>query len=91
MDWETHYASLQIGQQLWLRREHDNPHDGNAILVLDDEENKLGYIPKYQNRGLAKRLDAGEEICTLLLKVDRQKRTHQLYIEVFVKKQGESV
>lgn len=42
VDWETLYAGLEIGELLGLKREPGNPHDDNAILVLDEEENKLG-------------------------------------------------
>lgn len=91
VDWETLYAGLEIGELLGLKREPDNPHDGNAILVLDKEKNKLGYIPRHLNEDLAKQLDAGKDILALLLKVDFQARIYLLYIEVFGKTQGPSI
>lgn len=70
-----------------FEREPENPHDANAILVIDKEGNKLGYIPAYCNKGLAERLDAGEKFRSILLQVDYDNRVYQLHIEVFRKKQ----
>jgi HEAT repeat protein len=88
VDWEVLYSDLQAGEDLTLKREPGNPHDDNAILVLDKAGNKLGYIPTYRNRALAQRLDAGENLRTILLQVNRDARVGQLHIEVFVRDEG---
>lgn len=87
VDWETLYSDLVVGEALVLKREPGNPHDANAILVLDKEGNKLGYIPAYRNKALSMKLDAGEELRSILLQVNYKSRVHQLYIEVFRKKE----
>jgi HEAT repeat protein len=88
VDWEILYADLKTGQQLELEREPENPHDADAVLVLDTEGNKLGYIPAYRNKGLAERLDRDEKFMTILLQVDYEARVQKLHIEVFVKEYG---
>lgn len=92
VDWETLYADLEPGERLELKREPENPHDANAVLVMDEARNKLGYIPAYRNQDLAGRLDAGEDFRTILLQVDYEARVRKLFIEVFTKElreQGE--
>ena len=85
VDWEMLYADLEAGEALTMKREPENPHDENAVLVLDKEGNKLGFIPAYRNKDLAARLDAGDEFRTILLQVDYEARVEKLFIEVFTK------
>ncbi|MCR5608133.1 MAG: HIRAN domain-containing protein [Lachnospiraceae bacterium] len=51
--------NLKIGDMLSLRRE-DNKFDDNAILILDDKNNKIGYVPQKDNIIFARLLDAGK-------------------------------
>lgn len=85
VDWKNLYTGLAMGEPLELKREPENPHDSNAILVLDRKGNKLGYVPTVRNKRLARKLDAGEAVKAILLQVDYDVRVHQLHIEVFVK------
>lgn len=61
--WEGHRRQLRLqpDDALQLRREPLNKHDKYAIAVYL-EEIKLGYLPRYENRVLAKLLDAGYEL-----------------------------
>ena len=86
VDWETLYAGLEPGERLELKREPENTYDANAVMVMDKEGNKLGYIPAYRNKDLAGRLDTGEDFRTILLQVDYEARVQKLFIEVFTKK-----
>jgi hypothetical protein len=52
---------LQLGESLRLKREPSNPHDRYAIGVWFKNEH-LGYIPKRENRTLARLLDQGERL-----------------------------
>ena len=52
-------AKLLAGQALILRREPQNPHDARAILVLDRDGTKLGYLSRRHNRVPAAMMDAG--------------------------------
>ena len=51
-------AQMKVGDELELRREADNKHDPKAVLVLWRGE-KLGYLPRRENRSVAKAMDDG--------------------------------
>ena len=55
------WPELRVGDALQLAREHDNPHDANAIGVLW-RGRKLGYVPRRANGALAWGLDRGERL-----------------------------
>ncbi len=54
--------STAIGDKLTLVREPDNPHDSNAIIILNKTGMKLGYVPKNQNAYPAECMDHGTEL-----------------------------
>jgi hypothetical protein len=49
--------ALRAGDALSLRREPENPYDEFAIGVFDAAGRKLGFIPMYQNRTVARIMD----------------------------------
>ena len=53
------YDGLKEDDKLVLRRE-DNKFDSNAILVLNEKCQKLGYIPEKDNIVFARLMDAGK-------------------------------
>ena len=55
------FEELQVGDELQLVREPQNPHDGNAIGVAW-RGRKLGYVPRRENAALAWALDRGEPV-----------------------------
>lgn len=59
---------LQVGEQLHLKREPSNPHDPYAIAVWFRNEH-LGYIPRRENRTLARLLDQGEQLETTIVRL----------------------
>ncbi len=52
---------LAVGTELSLHREHLNPHDPHAIGVWHQGD-KLGYVPRRENRTLAQMMDRGEKL-----------------------------
>ena len=50
---------VKKGDQVILKRE-DNRFDEKAILVLNEEEQKLGYVPEKDNPILSRLMDAGK-------------------------------
>lgn len=52
------YDKLNVGTELKMVRENDNPHDPNAI-ALYYKEFKIGYIPKADNTQFAILMDCG--------------------------------
>ena len=51
--------AVKEGDELKLRRE-DNPFDKKAILVLNMEGKKLGYVPEKDNVVFSRLMDAGK-------------------------------
>ena len=57
---QTHISKLTPETKLYLVPEPDNIYDSNAIQVIDENNNRLGYIPKNQALKLKKKF--GENI-----------------------------
>ena len=55
------WGEIRIGDRLSLSREQDNRHDRNAVRVEWNGQ-KLGYVPRAENRAVAQALDAGERL-----------------------------
>lgn len=51
--------NIQVGDPLELVREPENPHDRNAIAIRWRGQ-ALGYLPRKENRAVAKAIDDGE-------------------------------
>ena len=57
----SHFADMQVGDALILVREPENPYDVNAVRVEWHGE-KLGYLPRRENRAVAAEMDRGGRI-----------------------------
>lgn len=55
---ERRYGEMRVGDALTLTREPDNPHDRHAVRV-DWRGDKLGYLPRAENRAVAVAMDQG--------------------------------
>ena len=51
---------LKKHQLLVLKREPKNEYDGNAILILTEDGQKLGYVRQEKNEVLSNLMDAGK-------------------------------
>ena len=49
-----------VGDMLTLRRENSNRFDSNAILILNADGEKYGYVPEKDNVIFARLMDAGK-------------------------------
>ena len=58
---DTFWDGIRVGDPLTLIREPDNRHDRNAIRV-EWRGQKLGYVPRAENRVIAAALDAGDRL-----------------------------
>lgn len=61
----------QLGESnlLTLKREPTNPHDCYAIEVFQNSA-KLGYLPRAENKVIARLMDQGVEVKARILNVD---------------------
>ena len=55
------WDEIRPGDRLTLTREPENRHDRNAIRV-DWNGQQLGYVPRADNRAVARAMDAGEKL-----------------------------
>jgi hypothetical protein len=55
------WSQIRPGDRLTLVREADNRHDRQAVRV-EWNGRQLGYVPRAENRAVARALDAGEKI-----------------------------
>ncbi len=78
-------------QQLQLILEPDNPVDARAILVRNEKDEKLGYIPRVKNEVLFHLMDAGKYLYGVVVDgdidedADDEDTWVQIYIEVYMK------
>ena len=62
--------NIRKDEQVFLKREKDNPYDSNAIKVLTKSGYVIGYIPKKDNVILKNLMDWGKVIYGIITKVD---------------------
>ncbi len=55
------WDEIRLGDKLKLTREPENRHDPNAIRV-DWNGQQLGYVPRAENRTVARAMDSGERL-----------------------------
>lgn len=81
---EVRWESMKVGQPLTLVREPENVHDASAIRVEWRGE-KLGYLPRRENRAVAAAMDAGDKIDARIAKLREHRDPWQrVLIDVFV-------
>lgn len=74
---------IQVEDKLFLRRE-DNKFDSNAILVLNQEKQKLGYIPEKDNVIFARLMDAGKMLGAKIFKISKKGSFTQIQIGIYL-------
>ena len=80
----VHWDEMKVGDTLTLVREPDNTHDANAVRVEWHGE-KLGYLPRKENRAVAAEMDSGGKVEARIAKLREQHNPWQrVLIEVFV-------
>ena len=77
------FDDIQPGTKLTLVRE-DNKFDNNAILVLDPEKRKLGYIPEKDNLIFSRLMDAGKLLTAKIASHDIKGTFHKIGIGIYL-------
>ncbi|MBK9626049.1 MAG: HIRAN domain-containing protein [Rhodocyclaceae bacterium] len=81
---EARWQEMKEAQALTLIREPENVHDKNAIRVEWRGE-KLGYLPRRENKTVAAAMDAGDKIDAKIAKLREHPDPWQrVLIDVFV-------
>ncbi|MBM3395742.1 MAG: HIRAN protein [Betaproteobacteria bacterium] len=71
---------LRVGDEVLLVREADNPHDPNAVRLVWQEW-ILGYLPRRENRFVARQLDRGAALQARITALGKH-RNHRRRLEV---------
>ena len=95
------YDSLAEGDRVSLVREPENPYDEYAIRVETEEhapigyipvkeleepdETKLGYIPRINNRIIARLMDAGKFLYAVVRRKEMIGEHHKIVIKIYMK------
>ena len=74
---------IKVGDKLTLRRE-DNKFDSNAILILNEDKKKLGYVPEKDNIIFARLMDAGKLLIARISKITKRGSFTQISIGIYL-------
>ena len=75
--------NIKVGDKLYLQRE-DNKYDDNAILVLNETKQKLGYVPERDNIVFARLMDAGKLLCGKIKSIEPKGSFRLINIEIYL-------
>ena len=78
---ETIFDRIRVGEKLLLKRE-ENKFDSNAIMVMTEAKEKLGYIPESDNLIFARLMDAGKLLCGRISRIEPKGTFRVINIEV---------
>lgn len=74
---------IKEGDKLILRRE-DNRFDEKAILVLDMQERKIGYVPEKDNAVFSRLMDAGKCLTAKIDDIEPRGSFRQINISIYL-------
>ncbi len=74
---------LAVGDMLSLRRE-ENKFDTNAIIVLNGEGQKLGYVPEKDNIIFARLMDAGKLLKAKISRIEQKGSFTQISVGIYL-------
>lgn len=75
--------TVKIGDKLTLQRE-ESKFDSNAIIVLNSEGKKLGYVPEKDNVVFARLMDAGKLLMAKISKIEKRGTFVQIGIGMYL-------
>ena len=85
LDLDEIEPELRKHQLLMLKREPKNKIDDKAILILTEDGQKLGYVPKIKNEVLSNLMDAGKLLLGRLNKKTWVDTWLKLDVQVFLR------
>ena len=74
---------VAAGEKLTLRRE-ESKFDDNAIVILTEAGEKLGYVPEKDNIVFARLMDAGKLLTAQIRSVEERKGFVQIGIGIYL-------
>ena len=80
----TVFDELSEGDKLILRRE-ENKFDDKAIVILTENEKKLGYVPEKDNVVFSRLMDAGKLLTARITKIKKLSESYtQIGIDIYL-------
>lgn len=61
------------GDEVFLKREMDNPYDKNAICVVNEQQKLLGYVPRYYSKAFVRFMEEGRILGCHIVNVAKEK------------------
>ena len=83
LDDKSVLETVKADDELKLRRE-DNPFDKKAILVLNAEGKKLGYVPEKDNIVFSRLMDAGKILKAKVFSVKQETGYTRINIGIYL-------
>jgi hypothetical protein len=77
------YDALEVNEKLSLQRE-DNKFDSMAILILNAQKQKLGYVPERDNQVFSRLMDAGKLLIAKVISVLNQGGYYRVRIGIYL-------
>ena len=74
---------VKVGDKLTLKREI-NRYDDKAILILDSQERKLGYVPEKDNVVFSRLMDAGKLLIAKVNEVKDMEYFFKISISIYL-------
>nr|WP_297707257.1 HIRAN domain-containing protein [uncultured Butyrivibrio sp.] len=75
--------NIKVGDMLTLQRE-DNKFDSNAILILNEDKKKLGYVPEKDNIVFARLMDAGKLLKAKITQINQKGTLKQISVGIYL-------
>ncbi len=75
--------TIKVGDTLTLQREN-NKFDSNAILILNGEKKKLGYVPEKDNIVFARLMDAGKLLKAKITDIKQKGSFTQISVGIYL-------
>ena len=83
LDDKSVLEAIKVGDMLSLQRE-DNKFDSNAILILNEDGKKLGYVPEKDNIIFARLMDAGKLLKAKISKITQKGSFTQISVGIYL-------
>ena len=83
IDDNTLYDGLETGEKLILQREN-NKFDSKAILILNQDKKKLGYVPERDNQIFSRLMDAGKLLIAKVISVHNKDGFYRVNIGIYL-------
>ncbi len=76
---------LEMGEKLEFFREPNNQFDKNAIVMKNQNGQKIGYVPRQDNVVFSRLMDAGKELFGKITSVEYRGTLLKIRVKIFLK------